>query len=340
MDSTYLKITFISGLKDIVLYELKSLPQVHMIESGDESIYLLDNVPLEIIMSLRSILNVYHVYRNKKLNPYYIAHHKSLVGDLISKTINQNSEKFKTFKLSCAGAQSKEVRDIQRYITESFKLIFSEEADLEIYIGKSKEIWEVGVRFTKRPLSLRNYKVANIKGGLNPTIAYAMNSFCDLPSLKSYLNIFSGSATLLIEASFLNPNCTFTGFDNNGKTNALAVQNIKSADKLKLIQLKTANIFDNPNLGIFDCITTDLPFGMHISKGDDLEDLYSTFLNYCGKALNPAGKLVVYTTEYILLETLLEQSKFKIIKRLDLKVSTVVSVKTYIYPKIFVCEFR
>lgn len=54
-----------------------------------------------------------------------------------------------------------------------------------------------------------------------------MNTFCNLNSQHSYLNIFCGSATLLIEAADINPNLHLVGFDNNGKTVSEAIKNIK-----------------------------------------------------------------------------------------------------------------
>ena len=93
---------------------------------------------------------------------------------------------------------------------------------------------------------------------------------------------------------------------------------------------------DNPDFGTFDVITADLPFGMQISKDEDLEKLYKTFTAYCEEKLNKEGTLVAYTSEWQLLKDILEKSKFAIIKTLDFKLST--SVGSYIYPKAFVCK--
>jgi 23S rRNA G2445 N2-methylase RlmL len=150
--------------------------------------------------------------------------------------------------------------------------------------------------------------------------------------------MFCGSATLLIEAGLINPNLTFLGFDNNGTSIAQAVKNIRKAGLIKKIELKNINIFDMPEIGTFDVITADLPFGMQISKGEDLEKLYKTFVDYSGKILAKNGVLVAYTTESELLQKILKQSKFQVEKTLELKVSTVVGA--YIYPKIFVCRLK
>lgn len=344
------KLTFISGLKSIVLEEIAKHPEIVIVEANEDRIYIDLPKDFKNILSLKSILNAYIVKQDEKLNPYYLSNHKSILGgliDMVLKLGNKEVSKFKTFKVRCAGSDSKEVIEIQDYINKTYKLSGNEDADLEIYISKPSEIWEVSVRVTSRPLSLRNYRVANIKGGLNPTVAYAMNTFCNLSldsvqsyPTQSYLNIFSGSGTLLIEAGMetrkLDHKLKLVGFDINGKTNALAIQNIKKADLIKQIHLKTADIFTKPDLGKFDIITSDLPFGMQISKNEDLEKLYQTFVNYSEEFINEEGVLVVYTTEYKILDKILETSKFKIIKTLDLVIPT--SVGSYIYPRIFVCK--
>ncbi len=337
MNTLAMKITFIQGLKNIVLKDIKNIPELQIKYEGDEELYLEFIPDFKKLLDLRSILNLYVVKQGNELNPYFISNHKSLLGEVIDIVIKQPI-KFKTFKLSCAGSDSKEVKEIKRYITNTYKVTESEEADMDIFIGKSNNIWELGVRATTRPLSLRDYKVENIKGGLNPTIAYAINSFCNLSSINSYLNIFSGSATLLIEAGLINKELKLQGLDIDGKTNSLAVKNIKKAGLIKLIQLKTADILEKPSLGRFDVITSDLPFGMQISKGEDLEKLYRSFIEYSEESLQKNGTLITYTTGHELLSKIIQTSNFYIAETLSLKVSTVTGA--YIYPKIFVCKTK
>lgn len=337
MDSIQLKLTFVPGLKDVVLGEIAQNKKLRLTKVDEDEAYIEFITNFKILRGLRSVLNVYVIKQDEKLNPKYISNHKSILAGLIDLAIS-SGDKFKTFKLSCAGSESPEVREIESFVANTYKLTKSDDADLEIYIGKVGDIWELGVRLTARPLSLRDYKVANTKGGLNPTIAYAMNSFCNLELATSYLNAFSGSATLLIEAGIINPKLKLVGFDINGKTNALAVQNIKKAGLIKSIHLKTADISNRPDLGQFDVITSDLPFGMQISKNEDLEKLYGVFVNYCEEFLNPKGKLVVFTNEHELFAKIIESSKFKITKTLDLKIPT--SVNAYLYPKVFVCRIN
>lgn len=331
-----LKMSYIDGLREVVLDEISKYSGLKLKQGDKENLYF-DFIPnFKSLKSLKSILRIYVVSRNTKFNPFFISEHKSIIGNLLDIVLRDKTEKFNTFKISCAGEDSKEVRKIIKHIKETYKLTQKEDADIKIHIIKVDDIWEVGIQLTKRPLSTRSYKVENITGGINPTIAYTMNYLANLSLANSYLNIFSGSGTLLIEAQSINPKLKLLGFDINKKTISLAIQNIKKAGLIKFIQLKALDIFDKPDLGKFDVITSDLPFGMTVSKGEDLGKLYKCFVSYCEDTLNPNGRLVVYTNEHEILEKILNKSKFKIIKTLDLKFLT--SVNAYMYPKVFVCE--
>jgi len=77
---------------------------------------------------------------------------------------------------------------------------------------------------------------------------------------------------------------------------------------------------------------------MLISKNEDLENLYKTFVEYCEVKLEPRGRLVVYTSEYELIESILSKSQFKIIQSLQLKLIT--NANAYLRPKIIVCELK
>ena len=332
-----IKLSFINGLRELVLSELKKYKDLNIAKEDDDFIYL--NLPKNIseIKKLRSISKAYITSKNIKYNPLYISKHKSILGELIEILLKEDKNSFKSFKIICSGKSSSEIRSISRYIQENYNIPEKEDADMKIHIIKANNIWEIGIQITPRPLSLRDYKVLNMEGAMDPTIAYAVNSLCDLDNSKSYLNIFSGSATLLIEAGLSYPDLKkLIGFDVNKKHISLAIQNIKKSGLLKNIQIKKEDIFDSPDLGKFDVITSDLPFGMSISKNEDLEKLYLCFIKYCQNTLNKDGILVVYTTKHEILRNIIEKSNFEMIKTLDLKLIT--SVNSYIYPKIFLCK--
>lgn len=332
-----IKLSYITGLKPVVLGELKKFNFEIISEDADSVFIEFSENNIKEAKKLRSVARAYLVAQDSVYHPTYISNHKSVLGNLVDIVIK--NDVFKTFKISCAGSDSPEVRDIAKYIKDTYELQESDEADLKIHIIKTDDIWEMGVQITPRPLSVRDYRVVNMSGAMDPTIAYAANSFCNLESAHSYLNIFSGSATLLIEAGQCYPNLNkLIGFDNEKKHLSLSIQNIKKAGLIEKVQVKEFDIFDKPDLGKFDVIVSDLPFGMSISKGEDLEKLYETFTKYCEDVLNTTGRLVVYTSEYEIIEPILLKSKFKVMQSLQLKFIT--NVDAYLRPRIIVCEFK
>lgn len=332
-----IKLSYVTGLKPVVLRDLEELGMEIIGEDIDSVFIVFSEDNIKNVKKLRSVARAYVVAQNDNYHPTYISNHKSILGSLIDIVVKYDN--FKTFKISCAGSDSPEVRSLAKYIQDTYGMKENDETDLKIHIIKTEDIWEVGIQITPRPLSVRDYKVINMGGAMDPTIAYAVNSFCKLDSASSYLNIFSGSATLLIEAAQCYPNLKkLIGFDNNKKRLSLSIQNIKKAGLIKRVQVKEADIFDKSDFGTFDAVVSDLPFGMSISKDEDLEKLYSTFIQYCGETLNTGGRLVIYTSEHELVESILLKSRFKIIQSLQLKLIT--NVDAYLRPKIIVCEFK
>lgn len=334
-----IKLAFIIGLQKIVSREVSNFLSMRIITKEKDCLYLEFSQNYSDILLLKSVSRAYIVAENSRYNPLYVSKHKSIIGELIEIVISKNKKQFKSFKITCAGSDSPEVQSIAKYIREEYALIEKEEADLKIYIIKPNDTWEIGIQITSSPLSFRNYKAINMAGAMHSTVAYAMNSLCELENKESYLNAFSGSATLLIEAGLSFPNLKkLIGFDNTKKHISLAIQNIKKAGLIKRIEIYEKDIFDKPNFGKFDVITADLPFGMAISKNENLEKLYLCFIEYCEKNINTNGVLAMYTSEHELLERLLLKSRFAITKTMHLKFIT--SANAYLRPKIFVCKLK
>jgi 23S rRNA G2445 N2-methylase RlmL len=339
-DSMKIKLAYVSGLRDIVFDEVKQTPEFKIIKEGKDCLYVEYADDFEKIKKLYTVSRAYISVENLKYHPIHIAKHKSILGNLVQIVIEKNKKgDFKTFNINCAGSNSDEVKEIKKYISSEFKLEDAEEADLKIYIAKVNETWEISIQITPRPLSVREYKIKNMSGAMDATVASTLNSLCNLGTHKTYLNIFSGSATLLIEAGLQYENLQkLIGFDSNKEHLSLSIQNIKKAGLIKKIKVHEHTIFENPDLGNFDVITSDLPFGMSISKGEDLEKLYETFIKYCENHLNSDGTLAVYTSEFELFERLISESKFVLKK--EVKVNLVTSERQYLPVKIMVFEFK
>ncbi len=334
-----IKLGFISGLGDVVADEIRTKIQCEIARQADDFIIIDFSSNFTEVLNLKSIQRAYIIAENEEYNPYYIFKHKSILGNLIDIVISNNKSGFKTFRTYCAGNDSPEVRNINKYITDTYKLQTANEADLKVHIVKNNNMWEIGVQMTPRPLSVRNYRVENMSGAMDPTIAYTVNSLCDLANKKSYLNIFSGSGTLLIEAGLEYPSLEkLIGFDNDKKNISLAIQNIKKAGLIRKIQLSEKDVMTKPEIGKFDVITSDLPFGMIVSKNKDLEVLYKNFIECAKTNLNKDGILVTYTSEYEMFEKIIKGSEFTILSNFNLKFVT--NANSNLKTRILVCKFK
>ncbi len=338
-DNLKLKLAYVPGLRDVVFNEIKKESSFKIISEDKDAFYINYVDDFEKIKTLKTVSRAYLVDRNLKLNPVYLKTHKSALGNLINIVISKNpTGTFNTFKINCAGSDTKEITALKEYLVSEFKLMEDEEADAKIYIAKIDGVWEVGLQITPRPLSLRKYKIKNISGAMDPTIASSLNYLCKLENYKSYLNIFSGSATLMIEAGLNYENLEkIIGFDNNKERLSASIQNIKQAGLIRKLLVKELDIMDQPNLGKFDVITADLPFGMAISKGENLEALYKAFIESCEKSLNFGGRLAVYTSEFEIFEKLIKLSNFKLEK--EYKVNLITNEGEYLPVKILIYKY-
>ncbi len=333
------KLEFIEGGIIYVKQELNNLLLSDFIIKEESKFMYLEKNPkikIDIIKNLRTITKAYSVLESPKLTPKYIAKNKSILGNLVKEIIEL--DEFDTFFIQCAGDDTPEIKSILRYISQEFKLEYdNNNPDLKIHIIKIKDLWEIGVQITTRPLSTRSYRISHISGALNPTIASGMNLLADIQSAKSYLNPFSGSGTFLIEALISNPNLQeIIGFDIDKSALTASIQNIKEAGFIRKIKIKSLDITDNLDLGKFDIITADLPFGMVISKHTNLEDLYQKFIELSKNHLAKNGKMIAITSEIDLFRKTIQKSKLKIIKEISLKQIT--SVNSYLKTSIFLCK--
>lgn len=334
-----IKCGFISGLYEIVAAELSRYPELRVTQQTDTCVYCDFRKDFLKLAELRSVWRIFIVARGIEYTPKYLSSHKSVIGRLIETVMEGRENEFQTFSIACAGADSPEVRSIAHYIQQSYKLVEQPEADLKVHIIKTENgIWEVGVQVTRRPLSVRDYKARTMPGAMDPTIAYAANELAGLESARTYMNMFAGSGTLLIEAGLCYSHLErLVGLESEKDHTLIALENVKKAGLAKRVAWQEGDVCDEPDLGTFDRVTADLPFGMSVGAAQDIETLYRCFVRYCEKILHEQGVMVAYTTEYDLLESMLADSPLSIQKTLPLALIT--NENAYIHPVIAVCGF-
>ena len=169
-----------------------------------------------------------------------------------------------------------------------------------------EEGWDVLARLTPRPLSARAWRVCNMAGGLNATIAYAIFKLAGVREQDRIFNPMSGSGTLLIERDLLGPSAALVGVDNDPKAVRCAQQNIEAAKR----RIEVAEV-DALSTGLpprsFELIVADLPWGDAITVPGGNEALYTAFLREMHRLSSRQGRMVVLTHELKLFERLLAE---------------------------------
>jgi SAM-dependent methyltransferase len=252
-----------------------------------------------------------------------------LLGEL--KQITDSSDQsFSGFRLGAAGSDSAVFQRLAAEIQRSTGLKHDPEAgDLLLRFRPAAGGWQALLRLTPRPQSVRPWRVCNLPGGLNATIAVLMHELTGMRSSDRYLNAMCGSGTLLAERVLAGPARLMVGCDSNGAAVDCAAANLKAtgkapgtvivsaAEAAQLAQAArpprvilyqgdaTATPFND---GSFTVISCDLPWGDAVGSHSSNRTLYPRFLGEARRLLVRGGRLVLLSHEVKLMNDLLQEA--------------------------------
>ncbi len=219
-----------------------------------------------------------------------------------------------SFRLSAAGKESSVMQRLAEELQGSLGIPHQPEDGELLLRLRPSEVgpgWEVLARITPRPLSARAWRVCNMGGGLNATIAYATHKLAGQRDVDRIFNPMSGSGTLLIERALIGPSDALVGVDIDPAAVACAQQNIQAAKKQVEVACLDALHTDLPARS-FDLITADLPWGDAVGDHRSNETLYPAFLQEMHRLSSKHGRLAVITHEIKLFERVLrDQQKWE-----------------------------
>ncbi|MBC7645593.1 MAG: methyltransferase domain-containing protein [Pseudopedobacter sp.] len=223
-------------------------------------------------------------------------------------------ERFRSFRLSAAGADSPTFTRLKAELEDKLDIPYLEDkGELLLKVVPGPDGWEVQVRLTPKPLSARVWRVANMEGGLNATVAAAMVDLAGISEKDRIFNPMCGSGTLLIERRRLGKSAVLTGCDNDDYALECARQNVGAAGYTPDVTLfkgdaTALELRDNS----FDLVLVDLPWGDDIGTAADLERLYPVFLKEMARVCTRSARMVVLTHAVKLFEeTLSNQFAWK-----------------------------
>ena len=266
------ELELLNGLLPFVSAELQS-NGVRVVWERDEAVRVVSS-DLRSLLNLRCVVAAYLVTTFDVPRPKALLgdqHFRRLLGALETVRALHPAGAFTSFRFGAAGSDSGVFKRLAAQLGAVTGLSYDPlDGDLLLRVRPSderrKEGWEVLTRLSPRPLSARDWRVCNLVGGLNATVAVAMNALTQLKNSDRYLNArylnaMCGSGTLLIERALQESNARLVGCDLDGDALACAAQNVQAAGvgNVDLVHADaTALPFED---GSFDVVTADLPWG-------------------------------------------------------------------------------
>jgi tRNA (guanine6-N2)-methyltransferase len=307
-----LEVEFLPGLESFIQAELKSYSVQNVQKRNKETLRFVYNDDVKKLFTLRRAVALYEVLE------FPIPRPKALLGDEHLRRLIQEIENiralhpkniFTSFRFSAAGSDSSVFQKLAEIVSQRLQLPYdAKEGNLLLVIRPSEKGWEVAIRLTPRPLSARNWRVCNLEGGLNATLAVVMNDLAEVKATDRYLNAMCGSGTLLVE---LRKAAKLVGVDISKKALACAEQNIKASGvRAEVLEADATQLPFAENS--FDVITADVPWGDVVGTHEGNAKLYPAFLQEMARITTPSARLVVLTHELNLLEKVLTTSSWQI----------------------------
>lgn len=300
------------------------------------------------LLGLRRAVAVHHVLHLEIPRPKALLGHQNferLIG-LIHETLALHAPGgFETFYISAAGSGSSVFARIKAELQARTGLQPAEEAgDLLLAIrrphGDAGSGWEVAVRLSPRPLSARAWRVCDMPGALNGTVASTMMSLAHPSPEDRLVNLACGSGTLLVERLALGPAGGAVGCDADAAALACARENLHASGSASAVTLVRADAGRVPlPAGWATTVCADLPFGMLVGSHESNTVLYPRLLKEAGRLTIGGGKLVVITQEVRLFERVAaaQAAQWILLRTIPIKLPADTRAG-YIFPRIYLLQ--
>jgi tRNA (guanine6-N2)-methyltransferase len=224
-----------------------------------------------------------------------------------------NREPIATFRIDAAGSSSAGFRQIAGQLEGSTGLAeVTEGGQVLLRFRRSARLdgWDVLVRLSLRPLSSRDWRVRNLPGAANASIAAAMSLMTSPRASDRVLNLMCGSGTLLVERLLMAPARLAVGVDRDPGSLGYCAENLDAAGLHGRASLRNCDIADSEWLeqGPFDVIMADPPWGTLMGDHDSSEALHMLLLERACAAAAPGCCLAVLTHEVRIMERCLRRA--------------------------------
>ena len=340
------EVEVIPGLEAIATTELQSRFRRHanVLEVQKEGLLpILYGGDLAALLDLETVLAVYGQRTFPVPRPKALLGHAAFTTLLSMIEIVRGlhpSDTFQTFRISAAGEESSVLLRTREMIGAATGLSYSaEEGDLLIRLRRpldGSEGWDVLVRLSPRPLSVRPWRVCNLPGALNASIAQAMVRITRPHADDFVLNLVCGSATLLVERLAFGPARIALGCDIDPAALECAGRNV-TASGYTAIRLYDwdAGALPLPDACV-DTVLADLPFGQVVGSHQQNTVLYPRILREAARVTIAGGLFAAITQDIRLWEGLAAAME-------EWTIQTVLPIKVpfgggHLHPRIYVLQ--
>lgn len=260
----------VPGLVPVLLDELG---HVQVLESSDGHV-VVDTTYARAL----EVRTAYAAYARTAID---VPRPKALLGDAHLRAITDlvrrvaATQPFTALRVGAAGADSPVMRRLADELARAARLpVDPDDGDLLVRIIPS---WQVLVRLTPRPLSLRPWHEPGFEGALDASVAAAMVRLTRPRPGEVFLDPMCGSGTIVLERRHTGPLRLAIGSDLSGDARADV-----RADATRL-PLPDASV---------DAVATNPPWGHRFESGDDLN---GALLAELGRVARPDARAAVLT---------------------------------------------
>lgn len=304
------------GLEAVASAELKEQfgKAIHIRAARKDALQFTFNGDLRRLRDLKTVIAVH------LLQPFNVPRPKALLGhqnfhlllDMIKTAVGlYPAGSYRTLYIDAAGSDSSVLTRLKQDLAAQSNLKpIDEKGDLLLRLRRSKSDagWDGLVRLSPRPLVTRNWRVCNFEGALNASVAHAMVRLTQPHPDDVFLNLASGSGSLLIERVSVGKPRLVIGCDLDNNVLDCARENIKAAGYDGQIKLLHA---DGGQLPLPDAsvnkLVADLPFGQLVGSHDQNAKLYPVILREAARVARHESIFALITHEIRLTETVLKQ---------------------------------
>ena len=225
-----------------------------------------------------------------------------------------NPETPRTFRIDAAGSDSAGFQRLASQLEEATGLPqVPEDGQLLLRFRRSPDDagWDVLVRLSSRPLSSRAWRVANLPGAANATIAAAMSQLTSPRPGDRVANLMCGSGTLLIERLRAAPTRFAVAVDADPGALDCCAENLDAAGLRGRVTLLRADIGDQDwaDCGPFDVLLADPPWGTLMGEHQTNAALHALLLERAHAVAAPGARLAVLTHEVRIMERCLAEAR-------------------------------